>query len=258
MSDVLARVFAILFALLIGAGAAAQGLDGFVKIYDEPTDVNLGGRPVVADIAFYADLDAAKRGDLRLALVTDVTEFIEQTERDLENWIAAHQERCGERWRAGDPYIGFPPGMIRFALYLELEMWNCGWKGEGEPGKFAHESGEVDVTLDPYIEDGKLQAGLAAFSIDERSGISRYLPLEFVVRRVLRAELEKLNQNPKFYRAPMPLYDEDFRYHSIGARKKGERVVITAQYRAEGPADTLDRLVERVRREGITQERRAQ
>ena len=59
----------------------------------------------------------------------------------------------------------------------------------------ARETGKVDVTLDPYVEDGKLQARLSAFSIGERSGVSKYLPLEFVVRQFLNAELKKLNEN---------------------------------------------------------------
>lgn len=254
------RNFLLAIAAMVSAAAApvmAQGPDGFALIYDEPTDVNLGGRPVVADIAFYVDEDAASRGDLQLALVTDVTKFVEETERDLENWIAAHQNRCGERWGAGAPRIAFPPGQIRFALYLEYEMWNCGLRGRGTPGRLAREAGKIDVTLDPYIENGKLQARLAALTIDQRSGVSKYLPLEFVTRRVLDSELNKLNQNKKFYQAPKPLIDEGFQYVSIDAEiTDDERVMITARYEANGEREIFDRLMTSIREDGITQEQK--
>ncbi len=236
------------------AYAFAQAPAGYEKIYDEPTDVNLGGRWVVADIALYADMNAAGRNDLRLALVTDVTKFIEETERDLENWVAAHQERCGERWRAGAPMILFPDNAIRFVLDLEFEVWTCGVRGRAEPARIVYEAGRIDVTLDPYIEDGKLQARLDDFSIDNRAGVSKYLPLEFVARRVIEAELNNLNQNRKFYRAPDPLYAEGFAYASIeGQKTAGERVIITARYRATGGSEKLGRLIEAMREDGITQ-----
>lgn len=235
----------------------AQAPAGYEAFYDEPTRVNLGGRWVTADIAFYADLAAAHQGDLRIALVTDVTEFIEDVERDLEIWVLTNRERCGERWSAGEPLIEFPAGAIRFALELELEVWNCGLRGKGEPGRFARERGTIDITLEPYVEDGKLQARLAAFSIDDQSGITKYLPLEIVVRRALNSELRKLNENKKFYRAPQPLYDAGFSYQSIGAKKRpGDRIVITARYVAAGPADTLEGLADSIRAKGITQPRK--
>lgn len=243
----------LVISACLSAAAAAQAPVGYEPIYDEPTAVNLGGRPVVADIALYADMKAAARGDLRLALVTDVTPFIEETERDLENWIAAHQERCAERWGAGEPYIAFPPGAIRFALYLKFEMWNCGWDGKGQPGRIAREAGKIDVTLNPYIEDGKLQARLGALSISEQSGLSKYLPLEFVARQALAGELKKLNENRKFHRAPEPLYGEGFQYDSIGAREADGRVVITARYQAKGSAEAFGRLAAKLRESGLTQ-----
>lgn len=250
------RIASVFFsALLLAGAAAAQGPDDYDVIYDEPTKVNLGGRPVIADIAFYVDQTAAENDDLRLALVTDVTKFVDETEQDLENWIAARQERCGERWKAGEPLIAFPPGAIRFALYLEYEMWNCGWNGKGEPGRMARETGRIDVTLKPFVINGHLQAELTAFSITERSGVSKYLPLEYVTRRVLNSELKKLNYNPKFYKPPKPLYGEGFRYESISAKQTGDgRVVITARYKATGNAEKFDRVVDAVRRDGITSE----
>jgi len=236
--------------------AAAQAPAGYEAFYDEATRVNLGGRWVTADIAFHADMAAAHQGDLNIALVTDVTDFIAEIERDLELWVLTNRERCGERWAAGDPLIEFPAGAIRFALELELEVWNCGWNGKGEPGRIAREGGTVDVTLEPYVEDGKLQARLKAFSIDEQTGLSQFLPLEFIVRRVLNGELTKLNDNKKFYRAPQPLYDAGFLYHSIVAKKQpGDRIVITARYVGEGDADTLDQLADDIRTDGITQPR---
>jgi hypothetical protein len=243
-----------LFVLLHLSVALAQTPEGFEKIYDAPTNVNLGGRWVVADIELYADMTAAQENELHVALVTDVTKFIEETEQDLENWIATHQDRCGERWSASEPIIEFPPGSIRFIVEIELEIWNCGFRGRGEPGRFAREAGRIDVTLDPYIEDGKLQARLQSFYVDDREGVSKYLPLEFVARRVVNSELDKLNKNRKFYRAPNPFADEGFEYESIRGRKlDGDRVVITARYRAAGGPEVLDRLVEAVRGDGITQ-----
>lgn len=239
-------------ALFVCSPASAQAPDGYETIYDAPTQVNLGGRPVVADIALHADR-SAPLGTLRVALTTDVTKFIEETERDLENWVAARRHDCGERWDAGKPYIGFPKDAIRFAIDVELEYWTCGWDGKGEPVRIAREAGGVDVTLIPEIADGKLQARLGDFSLDATSGVSRYLPLEFVVRRLLDLELKKLNENPKFYRAPKPFYDAGFRYESISAEVSGGRVVISAVYRASGRAETLERLVEQIRAEGVTQ-----
>lgn len=256
MRKLLGVISAILGAVM-ASPVMAQAPDHFSLIYDEPTNVNLGGRPVIADIAFYTDEEAAFDEDLQLALVTDVTKFVEETERDLENWIAAHQNRCGERWGAGEPTIAFPEGQIRFALYLEYELWNCGLRGRGEPGRFTRETGEIDVTLEPYIEDGKLQARLAALSIDQRSGVSRYLPLEFVLRRVLTSEIDKLNLNQKFYQAPKPLIDDGFSYVSIDAEiTEDERTVITARYETSGERAVLDRLMTRIREDGITQEQK--
>ena len=257
MRSKLVSAFAFLCVGVLSPGALAQAPAGYEAFYDEATRVNLGGRWVVADITLYADMAAAHQGDLNVALVTDVTEFIAEVETDLENWVATNQERCGERWAAGDPLIEFPTGAIRFALELELEVWNCGWNGKGEPGRFTHEAGKVDVTLEPYVEDGKLQSRLSAFSIDIERGVSRFLPLEFVVRRVLDSELKKLNDNRKFYRSPQPLYGKGFRYHSITAQKRADdHVVITARYEAKGSLDALDVLAEKIREDGITQERR--
>ena len=236
--------------------ATAQAPAGYEVFYEAPTRVNLGGRWVTAQIALHSDLAAAHQGDLEIALVTNVTEFIEEVERDLEVWVATNQERCGERWGAGDPLIEFPPGAIRFALELDLELWNCGWNGKADPTRYAYEAGKVDVTLGPYVEDGKLQARLDAFSIDEQQGVSKYLPLEFVVRRVLNSEIKKLNENRKFYRAPQPFFDSGFAYHSISARKSGDgQVVITARYSGKGGSQDLDDLAAAIRANGITQEK---
>lgn len=246
----------VLLAGMIAFSAAAQPPASSTEIYNEPTRVNLGGRPVIADIAFYADMEAAEEGDLRLALVTDVTKFIEETERDLENWVATKQERCGDRWSAGEPQISFPDNAIRFVLYLELQMYRCGLLGKSPPSRYNLEGGEVDVTLEPYIENGKLQAKLIDFQVEKRSGVSRFLPLEFVIRRVIHSELEQLNHNRKFYRAPQPLFEEGFSYESIGAEKDAAgNVVITSKYKANGSADKFDTLIEKIRRDGITQER---
>ena len=218
--------------------------------------MNLGGRWVVADIALYIDPDAAKYNNLHLALVTDVTKFIEETERDLENWVATHQDRCGNRWEAGAPSILFPSSQIRFVLELELEVWNCGIRGKGKPGLLAREGGRIDVTLDPYIEDGKLQARLESFYVDERQGVSKFLPLEFVAKRMIDSELKNLNENPKFYRAPSPFLEAGFEYHSLNGRKfSDERVVITARYQAKGSFDDLEQMIEQVRADGITQKK---
>jgi hypothetical protein len=248
----LLTVIASFFLLIAAPQALAQPPAGYEKIYGEPTNVNLGGRPVVADIALYADRKAAKQSTLKLALVTDVTDFIAQTEKDLETWVAAHQEKCGERWGAGKPFIGFPEGAIRFAVDVELEVWAC--DRNGRPFRLAEEAGRVDVTLVPYVANGKLQARLGDFSVEKRRGVSKYLPLEFVARRVLDGELKKLNENRKFWRPPRPLFDEGFRYEAIGAKRSvEERVVITARYVGEGPEAKLKSLVDRVRKEGLTQ-----
>ncbi len=240
--------------ILCNAAAFAQAPAGYEEIYNAPTIVNLGGRPVVAEIAFHADMAAAKQNDLKLALVTDVTKFVLETEQDLENFIAARYSECGERWSSNEPQISFPQSSIRFAIYLEIEYWSCGWNGKGKPGRLAQESGSVDVTLIPYIEDGKLQARLGDFSLDDRTGITKYLPLEFVVRRALEQELVKLNDNPKFYRAPQPLLAEGFRYDGISATETHDgKVVITALYNARGFAGAFDRITAKLRTSGITQ-----
>lgn len=250
------RLLGIVGALCVFiSSVSAQGPDGFEKFYDAPTQVNMGGRPVVADIALYTDFTSGEPSRLHVALVTDVTEFIEETERDLENWVATRRNECGERWKAGEPYIGFPTGAIRFALDLEYEFWNCGWNGKGTPWRVARETGKIDVTLDPEIVDGKLQASLTTLTIDERTGVNRYLPLEFVTRRVLETELEQLNKNPKFFRAPQPFHDEGFVYQDIRAARINDRVVITAQYSAIGDEETLEKIVVALRNEGIVSER---
>ena len=248
--------FSILLAISLMAAqpGAAQAPDGFEVFYDEDTNVNLGGRWVVADISLWADPNATANGDLNVALVTDVTKFIEETEQDLENWIAARQDECGERWRAGDPLIAFPPDAIRFALDLEVELWNCGWNGKGKPRRYAREGGTVDVTLEPFVEDGKLQARLEAFSIEDQRGLTKYLPLEFFVRRALTSEIKKLNENRKFYRAPQPLFDAGFTYESIRAEKRDDdHVIITVHYVGNGDGDDLAALAISVREDGITQ-----
>lgn len=235
------------------SAAVAQAPEGFTKIYGEPTKANLGGRPVIADIELFASGDNGRQNSADLALVTDVTKFIAETEQDLENWVAARQDRCGERWSASKPKIDFPKGKIRFAIDLEVQVWNCGWNGKGKPRRLALEEGGVDVTLEPFISNGKLQATLGEFSIDARQGVSKYLPLEFVVKRVLSQELKKLNDNRKFYRAPSPLFEEGFVYSSINGRKvdNGNRVIITAIYTS--PRADLDRLVLNLRDTGLRQ-----
>ena len=249
----LITAIAALFLYSFG-GAVAQAPAGYTRIYDAPTQVNLAGRPVTADIEFHADKTAAARGDLRLALVTDVTKFVLETETDLKNWIAGRRDECGERWKSGEPRISFPENAISFSIYLEIEFWNCGWNGKGAPGRFAQETGKVEVTLIPFIEDGKLQARLGLFTLSDQTGLSKYLPMEFVIKRALEQELVKLNKNQKFYRAPQPLYDEGFSYQSITAvEDKNRRVVITAIYKADGDASAFDRITRRLRTEGITQ-----
>ena len=250
----LAGALAAITALAPSSAAPAVP-NGYETIYDAPTRVNMGGRPVTAVIALHADRVSAKKGDLRLVLETDVSKFIVDVERDLENWVAAHQDRCGQRWNAGKPIIGFPKGAIRFALDIELEVWNCGWNGRGEPARMILETGKVDVTLVPAAVDGKLQASLGEFKITDRSGVSKFLPLEFVVSGILDQEIRKLNDNPKFFKPPKPFVDEGFSYESIAsAADKRGRVVITARYRAKGPESVLTTIAERVRAEGISAE----
>lgn len=236
-----------------GSGQSA-GPAGFAKIYDAPTKANLGGRPVIADIKIFA---RAADDAVHIALVTDVTKFVDQSERDLATWIATKQNTCGERWSAGDPVIGFPQGAIRFALALQLEMWNCGITGNVQPARLAREGGTVDVVLDPYIDDGRLQARLGRFEITEQEGLSRFLPLAFIARRALDRELTKLNANPKFYRPPQPLHDEGFVYEGIsGSITREGRFVITALYVTDGDPDIIERLPRRLAEEGLTQPRR--
>ena len=247
-------IFAVA-ALSLCAAAAAAAPDGYEQFYDAPTRVNMGGRPVTAKIALYADRAAAKQGDLKIALVTDVTDFIADVEKDLEKWVAAHQDRCGQRWNAGKPIIDFPAGAIRFALDIELEVWNCGWNGKGEPGRMMLETGKIDVTLLPAAVDGKLQASLGDLSITDRGGVSKYLPLEFITRSIIEQELKKLNENPKFFKAPKPFVDEGFVYESIaGDTGDDKRVIITARYRAKGKESALKKIADRVRAEGVSAE----
>ncbi len=240
--------------IALTAPAFAQPWIGHEVIYDAPTRVNLAGRPVTADIALHADMNAAAKRILRVALVTDVTTFIDQTEADLENWIATKQAACGERWSAGEPLIDFPQGAIRFALELEFQYWTCGVDGKAKPSRVARETGRVDVTLIPYVEAGKLQARLGNFSIDNRTGVSKYLPLETVARAALDQELVKLNKNRKFFRAPKPFADLGYAYESMKGEKKPDgRVIITARYRAAGKADRYPVLAAAMREAGISQ-----
>jgi len=249
------RGVAALLAALLSAPAFAAAPAGYDVIYDAPTRVNMGGRPVTADIALFADRAAAKKGDLRLILETDVTDFIGDVEKDLEKWVATHQDKCGQRWNASKPIIDFPQGAIRFALDIELQVYNCGWNGKGEPGRIMLETGFIDVTLTPSAIDGKLQASLAEFSITNRSGMSKFLPLEFVTRSIIEQELKNLNQNPKFYKAPKPFVEEGFIYEGIsGATGVDKRVIITARYRAKGKENILKKVADRVRSEGISAE----
>ncbi len=245
-------------AFVVAAASAqsvtGQSVVGHSTVYSEATNVNLGGRWVVADITLLSDDAALDHDRVRLALVTDVTKFIAETQTDLENWIATHQERCGQRWGAGDPVIDFPQGEIRFALELELEVWNCGWNGKADPSRFAREAGLVDVTLEPFVEDGKLQARLSSFTVTEREGMSKYLPLEFIISQMLTGELKKLNANKKFYQPPEPLFAEGFSYESIVGDKAADgAVVITARYKADGGRDKIDRVIEKLRTDGLTQ-----
>lgn len=233
--------------------ASAHAPKNVAKFYEGPTKVNLGGRPVVASISLYTDKSAPK-GDLKITLVTDVTDFIVDVEKDLEKWVASRQDPCGERWNAGKPEITFPPGKISFALDIELQYWTCGFDGKGDPAQLAREGGSVEVILDPYVEGGLLQARLADFKISNRSGVSKYLPLEFVMRRILEQELKRLNENPKFRNAPKPLVDEGLTYETIvGVRNATDRVIINARYVGKGGKEKLDRIARRMKAEGLTQ-----
>jgi len=248
-----AILFIIVFCASV-ARASSQPWIGHQVIYDGPTVVNLAGRPVVADIALHADMQAPEKGVLRVALVADVTRFVDDTEADLENWVASRHAICGERWKAGEPLIDFPGGAIRFAIDLELEYWTCGVDGKQVPVRLARETGRVDVTLLPYVEEGKLQAKLGEFSIVNRTGVTKYLPLEFVVRSALDQELGKLNKNPKFFRAPKPFVELGYLYESMtGDKKQDGRVIITARYRATGAIARYATLTDKVRKAGISQ-----
>jgi hypothetical protein len=228
---------------------------GLKTFYSGPTKVNLAGRPVIADIALHADMNAAKAGDLKVALTTDVTKFVDETETDLKNYIKGRYNECGERWRSGDPFIGFPNNAIRFKLDLEVEFWQCGFDGKGKPGRLTQDGGTVDLTLIPYVENGRLQARLGDFSLVVSKGLGKYMPLESLVRRALEGELKKLNENPKFYRAPNPLFAEKFAYESMGAKVDADkRVIITARYKAKGEAKAFDRIAAKMKTEGVTQQ----
>ncbi len=233
---------------------AAAAKPQWKKIYEGPTQVNLGGRPVLADIKLLGEMTAAQKGALHLALVTDVTKHIAETKQDLKNWIATHREECGNRWAAGEPLIAFPSNAIRFAVELKLEVWNCGLNGQGEPGRLAFGSGRVDVTLIPYIEAGRLQAKLGSIKIDKRQGFSKLVPFETLAKFVLDRELKNLNENPKFWRAPKPLLGEGFKYEGISAKSlKPAGAVITARYVASGKPAAFDRLAAKVKADGISQ-----
>lgn len=235
----------------VAMSAKAQAPAGFEPFYERPTDVNLGGRPVVADIMLSGRANLRSR---RVALTVDVTKFIDETEEDLKAWIAARQNECGERWGAGEPVIAFSGETIRFAVDLTYELWTCGITGEAEPARLARERGLVDVALAAEIIDGKLQARLVDFTLSERQGVNRYLPLEFVIRRVLEAELRNLNANPKFWRAPQPFADEGYIYDDIDAQIYSDgRAVITAVYRTDDAGASFSRLAARVAKEGLTQ-----
>ena len=110
-----AAALLVLFLPTLSFAAAPAGYD---VIYDAPTRVNMGGRPVTADIALFADRAAAKKGELRLILETDVTDFIDDVEKDLEKWVATHQDECGQRWNAGKPIIDFPKGARSILVHL--------------------------------------------------------------------------------------------------------------------------------------------
>lgn len=247
--------------LLCGAAAPQPPLPAYARppagmttFYQGPTKVNLAGRPVVADIALHADMEAAAKGALKIALTTDVTKFVDETESDLKTYIAGRYSECGERWTSSDPDIAFPSNSIRFRMELTVEYWQCGWNGKSPPSRLTRDGGKVDVTLVPYVENGKLQARLGDLSIVVTEGLGKYLPLEFLIKRALDGELKKLNGNPKFYRAPNPLYAELFRYESIAAKVDADkRVLITARYGANGTAKALDRIAARMKTEGVTQ-----
>ena len=252
----LATLFAAAAFAAAASGALAQAPKGYEKFYDGPTKVNFAGRPVIADISLHAAKRAAERGDLRVVLVTDVTPFVEETARDLENWVATNQARCGERWKASEPRITFPDGEIGFSVDVELEVYNCGFFGRGDPNRIAREAGRVDVVLDPYAEDGKLQARLRTFTVTERQGVSKYLPLETVAKRFINSEIDKLNKNVKFYRPPNPLYREGLGYLWItGKESDAGAVIITARFHGKGEGQALDRIARDMAAEGLTQDR---
>lgn len=241
-------------ALAVPAMAQTDAPDGYETFWDEPTRVNLAGRPVLADIALHFHQSKIERDDLDIALTTDVTKFVVETERDLENWINARRERCGERWGAENAEISFPDGNIRFQMKIIFEYYQCGLRGNADPSAIAHESGQIDVVLEPYVENGKLQAQLGKLEINNRKGVSRVLPLEFALKRVVDSELKKLNDNPKFYRAPEPLFSENLVYESInGEVTNDDRIVITAHYVGDGDEAALVRIMRGLREDGVTQ-----
>lgn len=234
--------------------APLPAMPGFTPFYAAPTKVNLAGRPVVADIALSADMAALKKGDLRVDLTTDVTKFVDQTEKDLKAYIAGRVERCGERWSSNQPEIAFPANAIRFRIAIVVEYWQCGLDGKARPARMTRDAGAIDVTLEPYVDQGRLQARLGAFDITVTQGMGKYTPLEFVARRAVEGELKKLNANPKFWRPPQPLFAETLRYDAIRAAVGADkRVVITARYRTIGKETALPRLADRMRKTGVTQ-----
>ena len=241
-------VFASLAAALSAPIASAQEP---TLIYSEPTQVNMGGRPVTADIDLYTN----PSDTITVLLVTDITKFIVETQEDLKAFVASRYNRCGERLQTSDPIIEFPADRIRFRLDLDYEVWNCGLLGDSEPRRVIRETIDLDVKLLPQIEDGKLQAYLDSFSLGERTGLNQFLPVETILQKIIESNLRTLNKNPKFYRAPQPFHREGFAYDAIRADLDGDQVIITATYSADGDAATLDRLTASLRDDGIISER---
>jgi hypothetical protein len=170
-------------AVICCAGAAAPAAPiapyarppaGLTTFYAGPTKVDLAGRPVIADIALHADMAAAQKGALKIALTTDVTTFVDQTEKDLKDYIAGRTSACGERWSSNEPEISFPADSIRFTMEIAVEFWQCGLDGKAKPARMTRDGGRIDVTLAHYCLR-RQAAGPARRSQDRRHRRARQI-----------------------------------------------------------------------------------
>ena len=148
-----------------------------------------------------------------IALLEDLLPIIATA---IEKEINKRHRGCRERWSAWDGEVQIVDGMVSAKVTVRVEKWTCeNVLGKDVKARLARETATVRLLLQPSVVDGRLQAQLSGFSIDDLSTLLRQLGLEQFLRSWVVAELDRFNQDPAQNTLPDWLSSLGFQYEKV-------------------------------------------